>query len=135
MHLLLDTSSRGQSSASSNPPAWESVDCTSDVSPPPLPFTESVGSALQLPLESKPVDFFRHLLDDSLIHQLVNETNQYVAIFVYKNWYSASVALASLGANVCQHTEFKGILYCRFSNLGHILILYYTNKTTSQVCK
>ena len=66
------------STASSVPPVWQRVDCTSDVAPTPLPFSEPVGSTLQLPLDSKPVDFFRHLLDDRILDELVKETNQYV---------------------------------------------------------
>ena len=57
-------------------PAWNPVQSTSDTSFPPLPFNQYVGSTLQLPQDSQPVDFFRHLMDDNIIDLLVEETNQ-----------------------------------------------------------
>ena len=64
-------------SAGSTPPSWESVESISDVTHPQLPFTESVGSNVQFSSESQNVDFFRHLLDNSLLELLVQETNRY----------------------------------------------------------
>ena len=63
-------------SAGSTPPSWDPADSTSDLPPPILPFNEAVGSTLQIPQESQPVDFFRHLLDDNLMDRLVEETNR-----------------------------------------------------------
>ena len=77
------SASEGESacvSAGSNPPSWEPVESICDVTPPQLPFTESVGSNLQFPSESQPVDFFRHLLDNSLLELLVQETNRYASL-------------------------------------------------------
>lgn len=63
-------------SASIIQPAWEPVESASDISCPPLPFNQYVGSTLQWPQDSHPVNFFRHLMDDNIIDLSVEETNQ-----------------------------------------------------------
>ena len=62
-------------SAGSIPPSWEPVDSENDLPPPSFAFSQQVGSTLRFPQDCYPVDFFRHLLDDNLVDQLVDETN------------------------------------------------------------
>lgn len=59
------------------PLRWQRVESSDDQTPPQDPFLENVGSTLQMPPDSRPVDFFLHLMDVDICDQIVEETNRY----------------------------------------------------------
>ena len=55
---------------------WHPVDPGKDTIPSPLSFSEDVGSTLQMSPGSQPVDYYCQLIDDRVIHLIVEETNK-----------------------------------------------------------
>ena len=55
---------------------WCTVQPATDSAPLPLVFSAQTGPTIQMPINAKPVDFFRHLFDDAVLHLIVNETNR-----------------------------------------------------------
>ena len=67
---------RGGKHAEPSSLPWQPVDPGKDAIPSPLSFCVDVGSTLQMPPGSKPVDYYRQLIDDRVIHLIVEETNK-----------------------------------------------------------
>ena len=67
---------RGRTRANPSSLPWQPVDPGKDAIPSPLPFSEDVASTLQMPPGSQPVDYYRQLIDDRVIHLIVEETNK-----------------------------------------------------------
>lgn len=74
---------------------WKEIDPAADVSPSPLPFTEVVGPTPNLPGFSQPVEYFRHLFDDQILHLLVEETNRYVVRCILRSTFTVVKSLQS----------------------------------------
>ena len=55
---------------------WQRVESSNDTPPPSHTFQENVGSTLQMPAGSHPVDFFLKLMDENICEQIVEETNR-----------------------------------------------------------
>ena len=68
--------SRGGKRAEPSSLPWQPVDPGKDTIPSPLSFCVDVGSTLQMPPGSQPVDYYRQLIDDRVIHLIVEETNK-----------------------------------------------------------
>ena len=68
--------SRGGKRAEPSSLPWQPVDPGKDAIPSPLSFCVDVGSTLQMPPGSQPVDYYRQLIDDRVIHLIVEETNK-----------------------------------------------------------
>ena len=68
--------SRGGKRAEPSSLPWQPVDPGKDTIPSPLSFCGDVGSTLQMPPGSQPVDYYRQLIDDRVIHLIVEETNK-----------------------------------------------------------
>ena len=67
---------RGRTRANPSSLPWQPVDPGKDTIFSPLPFSEDVGSKLQMPPGSQPDDYYRQLIDDRVIHLIVEETNK-----------------------------------------------------------
>ena len=57
-------------------PQWQEINPEMDSPPPPFVFTDEVCATSQMDHDNHPVDFFRLLWDDHVIHLLVEETNR-----------------------------------------------------------
>ena len=68
--------SRGGKHAEPSSLPWQPVDPGKDAIPSPLSFCDNVGSTLQIPPGSQPVDYYRQLIDDRVIHLIVEETSK-----------------------------------------------------------
>ena len=68
--------SRGGKHAEPSSLPWQPVDPGKDAIPSPLSFCDNVGSTLQMPPGSQPVDYYRQLIDDRVIHLIVEETSK-----------------------------------------------------------
>ena len=70
---------RGQGCQSRVTPSslpWREVRPETDTAPPRLHFSEEIGPTIQMPPGAQPVEFFRHLFDDSVLQLIVDETNR-----------------------------------------------------------
>ena len=67
---------QGQSGVTPSTLPWREVRPETDSALPRLQFSEETGPTFQMPPDAQPVDFFRHLFDDSVLHLIVDETNR-----------------------------------------------------------
>lgn len=65
-----------QGGPSSSEESWQRVDTDSDTNPLPFIFSEPVGPTLALPTSATPFDSFSQVIDESIVHSLVEETNK-----------------------------------------------------------
>ena len=67
---------QGRSRVTPSTLPWKEVRPETDSALPRLQFSEEAGLTFHMPPDAQPVDFFRHLLDDSVLHLIVDETNR-----------------------------------------------------------
>ena len=67
---------QGRSHVTPSTLPWREVRHETDLAPPCLQFSEETGPTFQMPPDTQPINFFRHLLDDSVLQLIVDETNR-----------------------------------------------------------